>query len=48
MTRCFLLDDRKAVRVSLLSQAPNSNDGSCVYEHLTIEHKKVKNIRTGE
>lgn len=48
MTRYFLLDERKAVRVGLLAQAPTGNGGSRIYEHLTIEHRTVKNIRAGE
>lgn len=48
MTRYFLLDAGKAVRVGLLAQAPTGNGGSRIYEYLTIEHKTVKNIRAGE
>lgn len=48
MTRYFLMPDSRTVKVGLLAQAPTGNGGSRIYEHLSIEPIKVKNIRFGE
>ncbi len=48
MTRYFLMPSCKAIKVGMLAQAPTGNGGERIYEHLTIEHKTVKNIRAGE
>ncbi len=48
MMRYFLLPESKTVKVGLLAQAPSGSGGERIYENLSIEHKTVKNIRTGE
>ena len=48
MTRYFLMPECKSIKVGLLAQAPTGNGGERVYEHLSIEHVTVKNIRFGE
>lgn len=48
MTRFFNLDCGNTVRVGLLAQAPVSNGGDRLYEHLKIENRTVGNIRAGK
>ena len=48
MTRYFYLPSEPVIKVGLLAQAPTGNGGIRIYEHLSIEHKTVKNIRRGK
>ena len=48
MTRYFHLPVEETVKVGLLAQSPQGEGGVRVYEHLTIEHRTVKNIRMGK
>ncbi|AQR94588.1 DUF1349 domain-containing protein [Clostridium saccharoperbutylacetonicum] len=48
MMRFFNLPAEKTLKVGLLAQAPTGSGGIRIYEDLTIEKKKVKNIRTGK
>lgn len=48
MTRYFLMPEAPSVKVGLLAQAPTGSGGERVYEHLSIEHRTVKNIRAGK
>ena len=47
MMRFFSLPAREKVKVGLLAQAPVGNGGVRVYEDLTLEARRVKNIRFG-
>ena len=47
MMRFFSLPADPIIKVGLLAQAPQGTGGPRYYEHLTIEHKTVKNIRMG-
>ena len=48
MTRYFYLPSEPVIKAGLLAQAPTGNGGIRIYEHLSIEHKTVKNIRSGK
>ena len=48
MMRYFHLHAESLIKVGLLAQAPSGNGGKRIYEHLSIEHKTVKNIRSGK
>jgi regulation of enolase protein 1 (concanavalin A-like superfamily) len=48
MMRFFNLPAEKTLKVGLLAQAPTGSGGIRIYEDLTIEKKKVKNIRMGK
>lgn len=48
MMRYFHLPASSVVKVGLLAQAPTGVGGKRVYEHLSIVHKTVKNIRAGK
>jgi regulation of enolase protein 1 (concanavalin A-like superfamily) len=48
MMRFFNLPAEKTLKVGLLAQAPTGSGGIRIYEDLTIEKKKVKNIRIGK
>lgn len=48
MMRFFTLDAGKVAKVGLLAQAPTGEGGERRYEHLSIEHRTVSNIRMGE
>ena len=48
MMRYFHLPAESLIKVGLLAQAPSGNGGKRTYEHLSIEHKTVKNIRSGK
>lgn len=48
MMRFFTLDAGKVAKVGLLAQAPTGEGGERRYEHLSIEHRTVANIRMGE
>ena len=47
MTRFFALNAPQTVKVGLMAQSPKGLGGDRKYEHLSIEHVTVKNIRTG-
>lgn len=47
MTRYFTFPNTGKIKVGLLAQAPTGNGGDRIYEHLSIEHRTVKNIRMG-
>ena len=48
MMRYFHLPADPIIKVGLLAQAPTGDGGVRVYEHLTIEHRTVRNIRAGK
>ena len=48
MMRYFHLPSKPIIKVGLLAQAPSGNGGTRIYEHLSIERKTVKNIRSGK
>ncbi|WP_459481402.1 DUF1349 domain-containing protein [Clostridium saccharoperbutylacetonicum] len=48
MMRFFNLPAEKTLKVGLLAQAPTGSGGIRIYEDLTIEKRKVKNIRMGK
>lgn len=48
MMRFFNLPTEKTLKVGLLAQAPTGSGGIRIYENLTIEKRKVKNIRMGK
>lgn len=48
MMRFFNLPAEKTLKVGLLAQAPIGSGGIRIYEDLTIEKRKVKNIRMGK
>lgn len=48
MMRFFNLPAEKTLKVGLLAQAPTGSGGIRIYEDLTIEKRKVKNIRIGK
>ena len=48
MMRYFHLPSKPIIKVGLLAQAPSGNGGKRIYEHLSIERKTVKNIRSGK
>lgn len=48
MTRYFIFPNIDKIKVGLLAQAPTGNGGERIYEHLSMEHRTVKNIRAGE
>lgn len=48
MMRYFHLPAESLIKVGLLAQASSGNGGKRIYEHLSIEHKTVKNIRSGK
>lgn len=48
MMRFFNLPVGETVKVGMLAQAPTGPGGSRIYEHPTLEHRTVKNIRMGE
>lgn len=48
MMRFFNLPTEETLKVGLLAQAPTGTGGIRVYEDLTIENRKVKNIRMGK
>ena len=48
MMRYFHLPANPVIKVGLLAQAPTGDGGVRVYEHLTIEHRTVRNIRAGK
>lgn len=48
MMRYFHLPAQPIIKVGLLAQAPTGEGGKRIYEHLSIEQRTVKNIRTGK
>jgi len=48
MMRFFNLPTEDTLKVGLLAQSPIGDGGVRIYEDLTIENKKVKNIRMGK
>lgn len=48
MMRYFHLPVMPVVKVGLLAQAPTGKGGKRIYEHLSIKHRTVKNIRAGK
>lgn len=48
MMRFFNLPAEKTLKVGLLAQAPTGSGGVRMYEDLSIEKRKVKNIRMGK
>ncbi len=48
MMRFFNLPVAEIVKVGLLAQAPVGNGGVRIYEDLSLENRKVKNIRFGD
>ena len=47
MTRFFHFPAGKVAKVGLVAQSPTGSGGMRTFEHLTIEHKTVENIRAG-
>ena len=45
MTRFFFFSAGKVAKVGLVAQSPTGSGGMRTFEHLTIEHKTVENIR---
>ena len=48
MMRFFPLDAGTVAKVGRLAPAPTGAGGERRYEHLSIEHRTVANIRMGE
>ena len=48
MTRFFNFPVEKTIKVGFVAQAPAGKGGNRYFESFSLEHKKVKNLRSGE
>lgn len=48
MTRLYYMDAPKTLKVGLVPQSPTGQGGPRVFDHLSIEHRTVQNLRKGE